>query len=256
MFFILSKLLGYLVSPIVIISGLLLVSLVIKSVRWKRTLRITGIVLLLFFSNHFIANSVMGWWELPARRFEDLKHFNAAIVLTGITTNQPMGPDDRVYFYLGADRITHTMQLYKLGYIDKIIISGGNGRIIDNGYRESVRLKEFLQLTGIPDSVLFVDASSDNTYQNAVESMKLLDSLQIKAEDCILVTSAFHMRRALACFRKAGAAVDYFPCDIRSHSTKLTPDVLLIPKLEAIMVWQKLLKEWTGMLAYWVAGYI
>jgi uncharacterized SAM-binding protein YcdF (DUF218 family) len=256
MFFILSKLLGYLVNPLVIICALLLASFILRSARWKRILRITGISLLFFFSNHFIANEVMHIWELPARPFEELPHYKVAILLTGITSNKPLGPDDRVYFYLGADRATHTMQLYKLGYVDSIIISGGNGRLVDNGYRESVRLRELLQLTGVPDSSLFVDASSDNTRENAVESRKLLDSLGIDPSQCILVTSAFHMRRALACFRKVGANVDYFPCDMRSHPRVITPDVLFIPKTEAILVWQKLLKEWTGMLAYKVAGYI
>jgi len=64
------------------------------------------------------------------------------------------------------------------------------------------------------------------------------------------------MRRAIACFRKAGADMDYFTCDFRSHARTFTPDVLFVPKLEAVLVWQKLLKEWIGFVAYKIAGYV
>lgn len=256
MFFVLSKTLNYLVTPVVMVILLLLVSLMVKSKKWKRRTLIGAVGLLLFFSNDFIANEVMMTWELPAKKYVDLPQYEAAVLLTGVTAPFPAGPADRTYFIIGADRVTHTLQLYKLGIVRKIIVSGGSGKLIDDGSRESTQIKSALMLMGVPDSVIYTDISSDNTYENAVETKKLLDTLKIHSKQCLLVTSSFHMRRAIACFRRAGADMDYFTCDFRSHARTFTPDVLVVPKLDAVLVWQKLLKEWVGFVAYKMAGYL
>lgn len=256
MFFVLSKTIGYLTQPIVIVSGLLILSLLLKKTVWKKRTFIAGVSLLFFFSNEFIANEAMRQWELPAKEFNELKKYEVAILLTGITVSESSGPNDRVYFYLGADRLIHTVQLFKLGIVKKVVISGGSGKLIDDGSRESLKLKSVMLMMGVPDSVIYTDASSDNTYENAVESKRIIDSLKIPTESCLLVTSAFHMRRSLACFRKVDLDIDYFTCDFRSHSRSFNFDALIVPKLDAILIWQKLLKEWAGFAAYKVAGYI
>lgn len=256
MFFIVSKILSYLIQPVVIVSILLLASLVVKEKRWKRGLKLTGIGLLLFFSNSFIANEVVSLWELPGRPFSQMKQYEVAIVLTGVAINKSSGPSDRTYYSLGADRVIHTAHLYKLGLIKKVIVSGGTARILEKSEPEALQLKRSLMVMGVPDSVIYTDASSDNTYENAVESKKILDSLGVKINDCLLVTSAFHMRRARACFVKAGMDIDYFTCDFRAAPRSFTPDVLFVPKLDGLQIWQKLLKEWVGFAAYKAAGYI
>jgi uncharacterized SAM-binding protein YcdF (DUF218 family) len=256
MFFILSKVLSSLIQPIVIVFLILLASVLVKGKRWRRTLAIAGVALLFFFSNAFIANEVMRLWELPGTPFTEMKPYDVAIVLTGVAVHKSLGPSDRTHYYLGADRVIHTAQLYKLGLIKKVIISGGVGRIMAEGEPEAWQLKKSLVVMGVPDSVLYIDPSSDNTYENAVESKKIVKTLGIDVQDCLLVTSAFHMRRALACFKKADMSIDYFTCDFRATERSFTPDVLLVPKLDAVLIWQKLLKEWAGFVAYKVAGYI
>jgi uncharacterized SAM-binding protein YcdF (DUF218 family) len=256
MFFVLSKILHYTIQPIVIVCALLVLSIVIRNSKWKRRARVLGIALLLFFSNEFMANEVIAAWELPATPYADIHTYEAAILLTGVTVPNPNGPADRVYFALGADRLTHTVELYKLGIVKRVIVSGGSGKIVDDGSREALLLKNAMRMMGVPDSVIYTDASSDNTYQNAVESKKIMDKLGLKDEQCLLITSAFHMRRALACFKKAGVTIDYFTCDFRSHPRSFMPNILFVPSLEAIHIWQKMLKEWMGFVAYKLAGYI
>jgi len=74
-------------------------------------------------------------------------------------------------------------------------------------------------------------------------------------DSCLLITSAYHMRRSAACFAKLGWKIDCFSVDFISHSRKFTPDVLFIPRVEAIGNWQTLIKEWVGMISYKLAGY-
>src|SRR5271170_5794089 len=152
MFFFLSKTLNLFTAPLLIICVLLLLSVVLRSARWKKWTFRSGLFLLLFCSNEFIANEVMHLWEIPPTPFNQIKkQYSWGIVLTGVT-HSGAGPKDRVYFQRGADRVTHTLQLYKLGIIKKILVSGGSGRLIDIGVREADEIASVLKMMGVnPD---------------------------------------------------------------------------------------------------------
>lgn len=256
MFFVLSKLLSFLIQPLFIVAVLLLLSLILKKPKLKRISLITGFSCLLFFSNDFIANEVIAMWELPTQVYSEMRTYEAAILLTGVAQHKNTGPTDRVYLYLGADRVNHTVELYKRGIIKKIIISGGISDTDYEGTPEAILLKNLMKVMSVPDSVIWLDPYSNNTHENAVNSKAMMDSLHLRPQDCLLVTSAFHMRRAVACFEKQDIAMDYFTCDFRARPRTFKFDILFIPKLEAVIIWQRLIKEWVGMLAYKIAGYI
>jgi len=254
MFFILSKTFGYLARPLVVIVLLFLSSLVIRSKVWKRRLFFTALASLLFCSNEFISNEVMRLWELPPTPFSEIrKTYEVGILLTGVTKSN-FSPNDRVYFQRSSDRVTHTLQLYTLGHIKKILISGGSGTILERN-KEADDLSLVLQMMGVPKEDLLIENQSDNTYQSAVAVKKMIENMYSPTE-CLLITSGYHMRRSRACFKKAGYDVDTFTVDFLSSTRSFTPDALLIPKIESLFVWQALTKEWAGMLAYKMAGYI
>ena len=255
MFFILSKTVSFLVMPLTIVVVILLLSRVVKHSRWRKRLLWTGLILLLFFTNEFVANELMKAWEVDARAYNGMSRYKVGIVLTGTVIPQ-LKPDDRVYFAKGADRVVHTVQLFKLGLVDKILVSGGSGRIVDTKEREADRFKEVMILMGVPDNVILLENQTRNTYESAHEVKKIVDGLGYSASDCLLITSAFHMRRSLACYRQVGLPLDTFSTDFYAHQGTYYPDAFFIPKVEALMIWHKLVKEWVGMTAYWVAGYI
>jgi uncharacterized SAM-binding protein YcdF (DUF218 family) len=254
MFFVLSKVLGFLTNPLIFVFGFLIASVWVRRTQLKRTFFWVAFSLLLFFSNDFIANEVMGAWEIEATPYAAVnKTYEWGIVLTGVTLND-REPADRVYFHHGADRVTHTIQLYKKGIIRKIVISGGVGRVITAGRPEADDLASVMVLAGVPEADIVIERESDNTHENAVHVKNILT-----AEDgtnCLLITSAFHMRRANACFKKVGLNPDCFSTDFYTHSRQFTPDVLFVPRADSINLWQKLFKEWLGITAYWMAGYI
>lgn len=255
MFFFLSKTLGYLVRPLVILSLLFLASWITRDKRRKRIFLLAGFVLLFLFSNEFLTNELMNAWEVKATPFASLdRTYSYGILLCGATKAE-VGPPDRVYIGSAADRINHTLQLYKTGKIKGVIISGGSGRLIDIGTREADELASLLQLMGVPAEALLIENNSRNTHESAVEVASML-STRTRPADCLLITSASHMRRSLATFRRAGWPCTPFPVDFHSHTRKFDFDVLFIPKVEAVVWWQTLLKEWTGYFTYWVAGYI
>jgi uncharacterized SAM-binding protein YcdF (DUF218 family) len=222
----------------------------------KRIFFWTGFGLLFFFSNGFIANEVMRAWEPDATPYIDMKkRYEYGIVLTGVTSSE-LVPRDRVYFHKGADRVTHTVQLYKLGIIKKVIVSGGSGRLLDTSVREANDVMDAMIMMGVPTEDILVEDLSRNTFESAVEIRKLLDQRLIKPAECILITSAFHMRRSIACFRKADMDMNTFTTDFYTHRRTFTPDAWLVPRVEAMLVWQRLIKEWIGFVAYKIVGYV
>jgi uncharacterized SAM-binding protein YcdF (DUF218 family) len=254
MFFILSKTIGYLSRPLVLLALLFLASYFSRSKRWRKRFLYIAIALLFIFSNEFISNEIVTAWELPPTPYSEIsKPYQVGILLTGVTRSN-FSPTDRVYFHRSADRVTHTLQLYKLGLIKKILISGGSGTILERT-KEADELSLVLQMMGVPASDLIIENQSDNTHQSAIAVKKIIDGTYSN-EDCLLITSGYHMRRSRACFKKVGLNVDTFTVDFLSSKRSFTPDVLLIPKLESVFTWQVLLKEWTGMIAYKIAGYI
>jgi uncharacterized SAM-binding protein YcdF (DUF218 family) len=211
--------------------------------------------LLLFFSNDFIANEAILMWELPAQPYAITKRYKLGIVLTGTTITKPY-PDDRVYFNRGADRVTHTVELYKLGFLEKILISGGSGRILMEDEPEANKYKKVMIMMGVDAEDIIIENETRNTYESAVAVKPMLDSMQINGDNCVLITSAFHLRRSLACYRKAGLNLDHFSTDFYSHPREYNLDSFIVPKIESMLIWQKLFKEWIGFAAYKAAGYV
>jgi uncharacterized SAM-binding protein YcdF (DUF218 family) len=254
MFFYLSKLLDFLLLPIVWIFILLLLGLILKNPLHRKRFLIAGIALLLFLSNPFIINEALLAWEKPPVLIKELPVYDAGIVLTGITSGNK-SPHDRVYFNKGADRILHALQLYREGKIRKIIISGGSGAILERYATEADELHKILQMAKVPEADILVENKSRNTRENALFTKELLEQ-NPELKSTLLITSAFHMRRAEGCFQKAGLNPAIFPADFYSVDRSFTPDDLLLPQEYCLSYWSVLVHEMVGFCMYKVLGYI
>lgn len=255
MFFILSKTINFLAMPLVLVCLFWIASRFIRPAKWKKRVALTALILLLIISNDFITNEVALLWEPPATPYHQIsKKYKLGILLTGVTKGN-MQPDDRIYFQRGADRVTHTLQLYKLGIIEKILVSGGSGSLTKRARQEADEIAEALQLMGVPETDILIENQSRNTHESAVAVKDMLQN-RYQPSDCLLITSAYHMYRSDACFAKAGWPCDTFTCDFLSHNRKFTPDVLFIPKAESVTIWTTLMREWAGLVAYKFSGYI
>jgi len=255
MFFALSKILSFLFLPITQVFVFFVLYVFVKKQPWKKYFFWTGFVLFLLFSNDFTSNEIMRMWEVDAKPFNEIRPRQIGIVLTG-TTIPFLQPDDRVYFQRGADRVTHTIQLYKLGLIKKILVSGGSGKLLKQDEPEANKFKKVMLMAGVNELDIIIENKTRNTYESAVAVKKILDSLQVKSEDCLLITSAFHMRRSMACYRKAGLMIEPFSTDFYGIADKPFIPTIFIPAIQGFIIWEKLLKEWTGFVAYKIAGYI
>ncbi len=176
MFFILSKILHYFLTPLVWIFILIIVSLIIKNKKDRKTLWIVSFFLLLFFTNPFIQDEFMRTWEMEAVHVSELKNsYDYGIVLSGMLTYD--NHYERINFLRASDRILQTIDLYHRGVINKIFITGGSGDILNQRDKESVILRKYLIKIGIPEEDIIIESESRNTYENAVNSAKVLNPM-------------------------------------------------------------------------------
>jgi uncharacterized SAM-binding protein YcdF (DUF218 family) len=255
MFFVLSKTLNYFTQPLMVVLVLFIISYLLKNNKWKRRIRYVAIGLALLFTNPFIANEVIGLYETPVTPLAEIKkQYEWGIVLTGVTsTNKEL--KDRVYVGSSPDRVNHSFLLYKRKVIKKILISGGSGRLLEPGESEADDLYSMYVMMGVDSADLRIEGESRNTYESAVAVAEMMKEVTTP-ENCLLITSGYHMPRSKACFKKAGWDCDAFATDILYHKREFTPDALFLPRTEAIGLWTAIIKEWVGMTAYWVSGYV
>lgn len=252
MFFILSKILSFIITPLIWILTLVFFSFFSKDEnRRKKCLR-WALGLTLFFTNGFIFDECARLWEIPSANYQTMKTYDYGIVLGGMSVND----EDlhRVQFFRGVDRLIQTIDLYKRGIIKKIIFTGGSGRISHPEMKEAALVKPYILKMGVPEEDLIIENESNNTRENALFTKKIIEDKKLQG-DFLLITSAFHMRRSLACFKKVGISADSYSTDRYAGPRKFEFDFLIIPTISAMNDWNVLLKEFVGFITYKIMRY-
>ena len=254
MFFLLSKLLDFVLLPTVWLAALLLAALLARPAgSWRgRWLRALAIVFVLG-TNDALVNEALLAWETPPVPLAAVAPADAAVLLTGVTVGEK-SPHDRVYLNRGGDRFTNALWLYRAGKVRYIVITGGSGAVTKRVGTEAAGLRTLLRLAAVPDSAILLEERSRNTRENALFTKQLLARYP-GIKSLVLVTSAFHERRALGCFAQVGLHPVPFPADFRSTDRQLTPDYWLVPDADALARWSLLLHELAGYWVYRLAGY-
>jgi uncharacterized SAM-binding protein YcdF (DUF218 family) len=141
--------------------------------------------------------------------------------------------------------------------VKKLLISGSHGFLSSRGLDEALQLRDELVLWGVPMDDIWIDSVSQNTYENAVESFKILRHYGLEKGKILLVTSGTHMKRSVACFEKQGLEVAPFSTDLFTGPKRTYHwDEYLIPSLSTADDWSILTHEWAGYIVYKVMGYI
>ncbi len=117
-------------------------------------------------------------------------------------------------------------------------------------------MAKLLQLMGVPENAILIEKSSRNTHENILNSMELLRELSTEGElpekPVLLVSSAWHLPRALAICTKQGLSVRAFSVDSQAEPLLLPAD--LFPDAWALHRSTRLFREWLGLIAYRLLG--
>ncbi|WP_291859430.1 YdcF family protein [Marinilabilia sp.] len=253
MFFVLSKILNIFFSPLVWVVLSIVFGFLFKRNIRKISFRV-GVVLLLVFSNGAVFHGVAGLWESKPVAPSDMSYQHRTVVVLGgmVSENQYNG---LAKFNQSADRFWQGFYLLKTGVADTLLISGGLGALFDGQRPEAELWEEYLTKTGLQADNILLESVSRNTYENAMNSAAVFERFHL-SKKIILVTSAFHMPRARACFEKQGFQVEVFPADPLAGSRPLQWKDYLVPSAGVMESWSVLFREWAGMFMYKLNGYI
>lgn len=256
MFFFLSKFFLFLIQPLNWVLGLTIYGLTGKNPKRKRRALRLAVALLFIISNPIISNFAAKIYEAKGVEVASLTSpYDYAIVLGGFANLKTPYDADRLNFGPMANRLTQTIDLYHQGKIKKIVLSGGNGNFFGNQENEAINTAAYLKRIGIPEEAIIIDEKSRNTYENFKYSKELLN-IGSNSANILVITSAFHVPRSRLIAKKTGLSCDFFPTDFYFKDWELVPSMTIIPDVDCIKMWQIMIKEWFGMVAYKLKGYI
>ena len=225
----LNKIVWAMVNPFAIGMLLAVAGIVFACLRKRKTcvgLFVSAVTWLWFWSMPLVADALGSSLEseFPPESVEQLPQADAIILLGG-----GMSASTNVYPYANicaaADRAWHSARIFKAGKAPMIVPSGAGCECTE---------VPFLVDLGVPRGAIRAEAESRNTEENAkfvAELLKDRDHPKV-----LLVTSSWHMRRALLMYRR------YAP------NLEIVPAACIFPDVNAFAASSAMWKE---VLGYW-----
>lgn len=161
-----------------------------------------------------------------------------------------------------GDRLLYAAKLYQDGVAPKILLSGGRIQWYGGESSEAESMATILELFSIPSENMILESRSLNTHENAIFTKEILQREKLKR--ILLVTSAAHMPRAIAIFRRANIDVIPAPTDFMvsdrnliENSYSLESKILsFIPTSDSLDFTTQALKEYIGIFIYRLRGWL
>ena len=255
MFYILSKAIDFLVMPFSIFFVLSICAFCVKRYIAKKTILFIAFAWLFITSNNYLVNKAFLFWEHKVGNINDLqKTYDVGIVLSGGMINSTVFTDHPV-LGIHADRFSEAFLLYKAGKIKKILITGTSPDYLLKVKKGEVRqASQLLVHWGVKQEDIILEEKARNTHENADFTAKILNT-KFPGGKYLLITSAFHMRRAAGCIEKSKVKADLFSADGYGGNFPITFKDLLVPDPDAASSFELLWREWIGYIMYKMAGY-
>jgi len=248
--FIISKVLLYILLPPASLLLLMLTGFILmrRHRNAGRAFVAAGLVLLYGLSLNPVADRLIRPLEALYRPLADASvRADAIVVLSGGArdlTWVPAGPEPSES---SLDRLVTAVQLARKHHLP-LVITGGSGEPAAGGVREADAMADTAVKLGFPAHDIIIENRSRNTWENAEAVKKLLPGKTI-----ILITSAFHMRRSVAMFKKQGFSVLPAPAGYQSQ-TRHGSSTGCIPQAAALATSSTAVAEYLSLSWYWMTG--
>jgi len=241
--FLTLKFLSQLVTPpgllaFALVTGAVLVLIGLR--RLGRFVATMGIVQIVLLSLAPVADALMVPLENEARRMAAQAPaccYDSIVVLGGAVKRPlPPGRPD-VDLSDGADRVWHAARLLKMNVAPRIILASGSPDA-PGELSEAVAMRVFLRDLGVPDDRIVLESKSLNTIENIREVRRIVGDQRVA-----LVTSAYHMPRAMHLARIGRLNASAFPTDWQAVSEDRAPWIAWLPSIDSILTSWMALKE-------------
>lgn len=257
MFYYVSKIAWFFATPSNLLLSLILLGLILAMIgRLRRIglgLALAATLATIAFGLLPIASYIMIPLEerFPPFR-DDGRPIDGIILLGGSVEAADSVARRSIVVNESAERVLDTLHLAKRYQRTRILISGGGGTVFGDGTAEAPIIASFMTNLGVNPDRIIVEDRSRTTYENAIYSAELAKPQE--GERWLLVTSAWHMPRAVGVFEKAGFPVVPYPVDYRTRGSiaDQRPFAFISDGLRRLDVG---VKEWAGLVAYYIAGH-
>ncbi len=253
MFFIVSKVLWFIASPLHFALFCLGLGLFFAPRRrFGRPLAIAaaaGLALITFTPlSSALLRPLENRFPVPS---QDMQPPKGIIVLGGAVNEQITHDRDQVSLNEAAGRMTEAAALARRYPQALLVFTGGTNAMFRKSAREAQVARRLWSELGVPESRMVFEDQSRNTFENALFTQRLVHPQ--KDERWLLITSAYHMPRAMGIFRALGMDPVAYPVDYRTYGTtedwRPPGDASL-----AIRNFETALREWFGLAAYRITG--
>ncbi|MGI4020857.1 MAG: YdcF family protein [Janthinobacterium lividum] len=220
---------------------MIIVSCFIRNRKYQQHLIVASLLLLLIFSNTFLLNQFAKFWDVAPDQSKTTTKYSCAIVLGGFVSEDN---NKKGFLNWAADRFIQGIKLKETGKVTHLLFTGGSASLNPDGFTEGNWISSELKAFHFPDSTLLFEKRARNTIENIQFSKIILQSRHLPPP-YLLVTSAFHMRRALLICKKYGVKVVPYPCNFFAGKGSTSVDHF-IPSAETLANWNIYLKELVG----------
>jgi uncharacterized SAM-binding protein YcdF (DUF218 family) len=253
--FYISKLVWLLVQPSMLLTLLIVGALLLFGTRYRRTAQ--GMLIaagLLIVVGGILPLST--WLMLPLEeRFPraDLsgRPIDGIVILGGAEEARIAASRHVHALNMAAERMTEGVALARRFPNARIVFTGGSTNIVLGPAVEADAAGKVLEDLGIGRERLGLERTARDTSENARYAKEVADPKP--GERWLLVTSAWHMPRAMGLFRKAGFVVEPWPVDYRTAG----PDDAFVPfysPSEGLRRLDMAAREWAGLVVNWLTG--
>jgi len=260
MFFYIAKGLWFLLQPstlIALVIGYGAILIWTGWARWGRRFVTFGAVLLLVAGLSPLGNALILPLENRFPRADlDTPPPPTGFIVLGGGEDRLVGAARRVpALNEAAERLVEAAMLARRFPEARIAFSGGNSGILYRSGTEAEGAGSLLTALGVPEDRLILEDESRDTYENAqfLKQKLTSDGVLGPGKRWLLITSAYHMPRAIGAFRKAGFEIEAWPVDYRTRGEAdlARPFDKVSEGLRRVDVASR---EWAGLLAYRLTG--
>lgn len=186
-----------------------------------------------------------------------------AIVVLGGCAEPALPPRTGVEIGDSGDRLLRAAELFRLGKAPIVLVAGGRVPWSDLGGSEAEDMRVLLESLGVPEASIVEEDRSRNTRENVVQTQRVLAERGVRR--ILLVTSALHMPRAMALFKRTGLEVTPVPTDYvlvrtgRRESGKAYAGegiFQLVPEVQNLAYSTDAMREYVALLYYRIRGLV
>jgi uncharacterized SAM-binding protein YcdF (DUF218 family) len=257
-FFIASKIFWMLASPINLLLFGALVGVALcygRHMRFGRGLALASVLLLLAAATLPLRGALLAPLE---NRFPpppaDMKPPYGIIVLGGAIDDAVSAARGQTVFDEGGERITEAVILAKRFPQARVVYTSGTNSVRGGSSSEALQAKDLMAEMGVAPDRVTTEDKARNTEENASFTAAIVHPEP--SQRWVIVTSAFHMPRAMGVFEKAGFHPIAYPVSFYTLGPGFDDFRPIFDPERNLRTFQLALHEWIGLAAYWATGRI